>query len=92
NEDQVVVLDQHSGILKRSSLAALFVQKENVWVAANDGETDFDTPLTITSIEKVNVFRNGARVGFTALDNDTIKLEAEATCFKGDEIRIVQLQ
>lgn len=92
NEDQVVVLDQHSGILKRSSLAALFVQKENVWVAANDGETDFDTPLIITSIEKVNVFRNGARVGFTALDNDTIKLEAEATCFKGDEIRIVQLQ
>ena len=92
NEDQVVVLDQPSGVIKRTSLAALSVQKEKVWVAANDGDTDFDTPLTITSIEKINVFRNGARVGFTAVDTDTIKLETEATCYKGDEIRIVQLQ
>lgn len=89
--DQVMIVAQPSGMLKRAYLASVSVQREAVVLAANDGETDFDTPLTITSIEKINVYRNGARVGFTQLDADTIRLENEAICYAGDEIRIVQL-
>ena len=89
--DQVMIMDQPSGVLKRAYLASVSVQRETVVLAANDGDTDFDTPLAITDPHKINVFRNGVRVSFTQVDADTIRLENEATCYAGDQIRIVQL-
>ena len=92
--DEVLIIDQPSGVIKRTSVAGLMAveQKESLVVATNDGDRDFDTPLKITNAQKINVYRNGARVSFTTVDDDTIRLESEASCYKGDEIRIVQLK
>ena len=59
-------------------------------IAANDGQSQFATPLTIVTPNKVNVYRNGVRIGFTVVNSEIIELEPEAVCYQGDEIRIVQ--
>ena len=57
---------------------------------AEGGQTQFPTPLPISNANKVNVYRNGVLINFTAIDVNTIQVEAAATCYKNDEIRIVQ--
>jgi hypothetical protein len=58
---------------------------------ASDGQTQFSTPLPISDIDKINVYRNGARIGATIVNSTTIALEPGVVCVSGDEIRIVQL-
>jgi hypothetical protein len=65
---------------------------EQVVVTAVDGQLLFTTPLPITDIRKIDVYRNGARISFTQINATTIQIEKEATCYLGDEIRIVQLK
>jgi hypothetical protein len=88
--DEVVMIEQSSGILKRRSLSSL-IQQEQVIIIANNGQSRFTTPLPITDLNKVDVYRNGARISFVMIDATTIELEPEAICYQGDEIRIVQL-
>jgi hypothetical protein len=88
--DQLVVMDPANNVLKRTKAEQLVTQKQSLTVA-NDGDTDFATPMSITDMDKIDVYRNGIRVGFSKLDDNTIRLEADATCHAGDEIRIVQL-
>mgnify|MGYP006092679963 CR=1 FL=1 len=61
-------------------------------ITAVDGQLLFTTPLPITDIRKIDVYRNGARISFTQINGTTIQIDKEATCYQGDEIRIVQLK
>lgn len=90
NEDQVVMADKETGVLKQRPISSITQQKQVVIIAV-DGQLEFTTPLTITSLGKINVYRNGVRIDFTAVNNTTIKLEPEAICYQNDKIRIVQL-
>jgi hypothetical protein len=63
--------------------------KELIYTA-NEGQAVFVSPANLTNAASLNVFRNGARVGFTILGTTSIQLEAEAVCYANDEIRIVQ--
>ena len=90
NNDQIIVANKDTGILKQQSLSAIIQQKQLI-IFAIDGQLEFSTPLNITSIDKIDVYRNGVRISFTAINNTTIKLESEARCYKNDKIRIVQL-
>jgi len=88
-EDDVVVVNQSTGILKKTSISNLF-REEIATITANDGQVQFTPPLLISDSKKVNVYRNGVRIDFTVVDNTTIEIEPEAICYAGDEIRIVQ--
>lgn len=90
NEDLIVVVDKNTGILRQKS-ASFITQKEQVVINATEGQLEFNTPLNITNIDKIDVYRNGVRIDFTAVNNTTIKLEPEAQCYLNDKIRIVQL-
>ncbi|PQJ73284.1 hypothetical protein [Polaribacter butkevichii] len=90
NEDLLVVADKNTGVLKQKPISSITQQKQVV-VFAVDGQLEFTTPLTITSVDKIDVYRNGVRIDFTAVNNTTIKLEPEAQCYQDDKIRIVQL-
>jgi hypothetical protein len=90
NQDQIVVVDKNTGVVKQKSLSSI-IQKEQVVIIATDGQLVFPTPLAITDTDKIDVYRNGARIDFTAVNSTTIKLEPEAQCYQNDKIRIVQL-
>ena len=85
-----MTVNTSSGVITRTSLANLFQEEVTLTIAANDGQSQFATPLPIASPSKVNVYRNGVRIGFTVLNTTQVELEPEAICYAGDEIRIVQ--
>lgn len=87
----IVVVDDATGVLKRINATNLIEQQQIVRIAVN-GQTQFVTPLPYTDIDKLDVYRNGTRVTFTSVNSTTIALEPEATCYNGDEVRIVQLK
>lgn len=88
--NSAVVVDNSTGELKKVASTNLVIQEQVVFNAAN-GQTQFTAPLNITDLDKIDVYRNGARVSFSLINATTIELEAEAACFEGDEIRIVQI-
>ncbi|MBK8518491.1 MAG: hypothetical protein IPL55_20050 [Saprospiraceae bacterium] len=87
--DEIVTIDPTTGVLKKAPVSSLLKEKQMVFVSAN-GQTQFPTPFPITDIDKINVYRNGARIGATVVNPGTIALEAGVVCVAGDEIRIVQ--
>ena len=89
-DTNVMTVNTSSGVITRTSLANLFQEEVTLTIAANDGQSQFATPLPIASPSKVNVYRNGVRIGFTVLNTTQVELEPEAICYAGDEIRIVQ--
>ncbi|MDD7914254.1 hypothetical protein [Polaribacter ponticola] len=93
DDDKIIVVDKDTGVLMQKTLPAITStsQKTEVVIYAIDGQIEFKTPLNITNVEKINVFRNGVNISFTALNDKTIKLEPEAVCYENDKIRIVQL-
>lgn len=80
---------QPPGILKRT-VASNLLNEEVIKIIATDGQVTF-TGLTLYTTDKINVYRNGVRIDFTVDNATTITIEPEATCYAGDEIRIVQL-
>lgn len=62
---------------------------EEVSVAFN-GQDLFNTPVNITDLSLIRVYRNGVRIDFNIIDINTIQIEAEAICFQDDLIRIEQ--
>ena len=54
------------------------------------GQDLFNTPVNITDLSLIRVYRNGIRIDFNIIDINTIQLEAEAICFEDDMIRIEQ--
>lgn len=89
--NSIVVVDNTSGVLKKVSIENLVTQQQVV-VVANNGQSQFNTPLPITNASELDVYRNGARIGFSIINDNTIQVETEAVCYDGDEIRIVQLR
>jgi hypothetical protein len=96
----IVTVDNTTGVLKKIAASNLDVQRyEITHTAANDGDNQFVIPQPITStaadLASIDVYRNGARIGFTRIDDTTIQLDLDTPgsgCYAGDEIRIVQLQ
>jgi len=89
-DKNIVLIDTSSGVISRTPLGNVFQEEVTLTIAANDGQNQFATPLPITTPNKVNVYRNGVRIGFTVLNTTVVELESEAVCYAGDEIRIVQ--
>ena len=90
NNDHMIVTDAATGILKQKSISDL-TQQSQIVLLSKEGQLEFNTPRTITNVEKIDVYRNGIHVDFTVLNTNTIQLESEAICYKNDKIRIVQL-
>lgn len=90
NDDQLIVADKNTGVLKQKAISSLSEKKQLIIIAI-DGQLEFTTPFHITNKDKIDVFRNGIRIDFTTINSTTIKLEPEAQCYQNDEIRIVQL-
>ncbi|OIQ38886.1 MAG: hypothetical protein BM563_05110 [Bacteroidetes bacterium MedPE-SWsnd-G1] len=88
--DELLVLEENTGVLKKKSMSSLF-QRTEVVLNAADGQLLFPTPWTITDINKLDVYRNGVRIGFRLINATTIEIELDARCYQGDQIRIVQL-
>ncbi|MDC0380635.1 hypothetical protein OAM52_03080 [Flavobacteriaceae bacterium] len=86
---EIVVVDPQTGTLKKTPVSNLF-KEEVVLHIAQDGQLQFQTPLTISDPKKVNVYRNGVRIDFTTISATAIEIEQGAKCYKDDEIRIVQ--
>lgn len=88
--NSVVVVDNITGELAQVPATNL-VQQQQIVIIAADGQSQFTPPLAALDVNKIDVYRNGARIAFTIIDSTTIEVEPEAICFAGDEIRIVQL-
>ncbi|MCG8733428.1 hypothetical protein, partial [Tenacibaculum finnmarkense] len=88
--DKVVTVDA-SGVLRKVTLANIAVQQEEtVLTAATLNQVEF--LVALKPGDKINVYRNGVRVGFTVNAAKTgITLEPGAKCYTGDQIRIVQI-
>ncbi|MBM1104557.1 hypothetical protein JQC67_00260 [Aurantibacter crassamenti] len=67
------------------------IQQEQTVLLASTGQTQFTTPISIIDSKKIEVYRNGIRIAFTTIDNNTIELESEISCYQNDSIRIVQI-
>ena len=92
-DDDLVVVDRTTGILKKAPASSI-LREEISTITANDGDFSFNTPLPITDLRKVNLYRNGVRIDFEVDPvNPTTTIiitDPESICFAGDEIRIVQ--
>ncbi|MDY0779814.1 hypothetical protein [Tenacibaculum sp. IB213877] len=87
-QDDIITVDKATGVLKKITSTNL-LREEVTELTANDGQLVFNG-LNLRSTDKVNVYRNGVRIDFTIINTNTIEIEPEATCYQGDEIRIVQ--
>jgi hypothetical protein len=92
NNDGFIFLDTQKILYIPTPIANSITSTEQFVVNAVDGQLLFTTPLPITDIRKIDVYRNGARISFTQINATTIQIDKEATCYLGDEIRIVQLE
>jgi hypothetical protein len=96
SSDSIVVINPTTGVLRMISSTAT-VRKVQIYTATS-GQTTFTTPYNITSTDKVQVFRNGAEMDFTAsigsqsvtLDFSTYNDGVVSSCLAGDEIKICQ--
>ena len=87
--DMMVTVDGTTGILGRTSRSSLVQRQESVIMAIN-GQSRFITPFAITDVEKIDVYRNGVKIGFTIVNGNTIELDSDTICFQNDKILIVQ--
>ncbi len=87
---KLIVIDENTGTLKQATATNTFQERQEL-IIATAGQTQFTTPLPITNAEKVNVYRNGVRIGFDVLNTNVVRLENGVVCHENDEIRIVQL-
>jgi hypothetical protein len=92
NNDGFIFLDAQKILYIPPPIRNNTTTTEQFVITAVDGQLFFTTPLPITNIQKIDVYRNGARISFTQINATTIQIEKEATCYLGDEIRIVQLK
>jgi hypothetical protein len=90
-EDDNAIQEDENGLafLNKSELET---QKKQSLIDAESGQTEFSTPLDITDIEKIDVYRNGIRIAFMMMDETTIKLGDDISCLPGDKVLIVQIK
>ena len=87
--DSLLVVEAGTGILKKVASSPGMVKQI---YAASAGQTNFTTPVNITNIDKIQVYRNGVLIEFIQVDNTHIKLllDYPSSCLDGDEIKIIQ--
>ncbi|MEI7735192.1 MAG: hypothetical protein WCI49_06975 [Ferruginibacter sp.] len=87
--DSLLVANPANGRVKAisSSNFVTGVQKR-LEVVATSGQTVFVTPVTITDLGKIMMYRNGIQISFAL--NTANSIIAEVACTAGDEIRIIQ--
>lgn len=87
--DSLLVANPVNGRVKAISSANFVtgVQKK-LEVVATSGQTIFTTPVTITDLGKLMMYRNGIQISFSW--NSANSILAEVACAAGDEIRIIQ--
>ena len=90
-EDDNAIQEDDNGLafLNKSELET---QKKQSLIDAVSGQTEFSTPLDITDIEKIDVYRNGIRIAFMMMNETTIKLGDDISCLPGDKVLIVQIK
>lgn len=88
--DQILVANPADGRVKAVA-ASSFVTgtQKRLEVVAVNGQTIFATPVLITDINKILLYRNGVLISFVL--NNTQSVITEIPCVAGDEIRIIQL-
>ncbi|WP_233900374.1 hypothetical protein [Tenacibaculum piscium] len=87
--DDIVTIDRTTGELKKVTLNTVLKQEVTKLTVTTPNQVIFTKPNFGNNI---TVYRNGVRVDFTLENSDTeIKLESDAKCYAGDQIRIVQL-
>lgn len=91
---ELLTVEPTTGVVKKISMNQLtgLIKQE---LAAVGGQKDFPTPLPITSLDKIQVYRNGVEINFTATTGTsqlTLQLYADTNgaCLEGDEIKIYQ--
>jgi len=89
-KDMVLVIDPVTGLVKKAPLtqSGITVYK-SLEVVDTPHKEIFNTPASITELNKISLYRNGVSISFTQSTASSIL--AEITCVKGDEIRIVQI-
>jgi hypothetical protein len=96
SSDSIVVINPTTGVLRMISSTST-LRKVQVYIATS-GQTTFTTPYSITSTDKLQVFRNGSEIDFAAsigsksvtLDFSTYNDGVISSCLAGDEIKIYQ--
>ncbi len=93
--DNFLVADPATGVVKSVSSSSIASGRKVVVHKANQGDVSFPTPYIITSADKIQVYRNGTEIDFSATaGTSTITLKPDAMfdsgCFAGDEIKIYQ--
>lgn len=89
--NDLVTVNTNTGVLTRTP-ATDMMQEFQVVYTATGGQTQFPTPIPITDINKVNVYRNGIRIGHQIINSNTIQLETGIICVNNDQVRIVQFR
>jgi len=91
--DSILVVASNTGVIRKINTNELTGNGyKSTVLATTVGQRRFSTPVTITDIRKVQVYRNGVNVEFTQVDDTHIDLETQAACFVDDEIKIIQLK
>lgn len=89
--DNVLVANPADGRFKMLPANSLLLGTEkSIEIVATSGQSVFTTPLQITDINKILLYRNGVLISFTI--NDANSIIAEIPCMQGDEIRIFQFK
>lgn len=89
--DNVVVANPADGRMKMLPANSILLGTEkSTEIVATSGQTIFNTPVQITDINKILLYRNGVLISFTI--NDVNSIISEIPCMMGDEIRIFQLK
>lgn len=93
--DSVVTIDRVSGRLRMISPSALkssgAVVKKVSYVVSSNGQTNFATPLSISSEDSVQLFRNGVFIKFSVPTPGGNTIVSEVPCAVNDEILIIQI-
>ena len=89
SNSDVLLIHKNTNVIQKTTLSSLLIREEAL-IIANQGQTQFITPVPVSTTNKLDLYRNGVKLGFSILNENTISLEAGLRCFQGDEIRIVQ--
>ena len=89
SNSDVLLIHKDTNVIQKTTLSSLLIREEAL-IIASQWQTQFITPVPVSTNNKLDLYRNGVKLGFLILDENTISLETGLRCFQGDEIRIVQ--
>jgi hypothetical protein len=92
----IMVVDNNTGVVHKVTTEDLKLTRYVQEHTADAGQINFSVPqpITVSDLDKMDVYRNGVRVDVDFVDVNTIKLDLGGLlgCYAGDQIRIFQIQ